>query len=67
MYNVMHISSDIILSRNKKDIQLLCLIILGFLYLVLLGKLFVDVITKKNHFFYEKWSKTENKNETVKK
>ena len=63
---------DIILFRiipmiASKDIKVLILIIDGFLYLLLLGKLFVDVVRKKRHFFYEKWSKTENINLTTRK
>ena len=61
---------DILLFRiipmiNNKDIKLLILIIDLFLYLLLLCKLFVDIISKKRHLFYEKWSKTENINLTT--
>lgn len=57
----------LIFMLNDSSTRLLLLIILTFLYIILLGYIFVHSVIKKNHFFYEKWSKTENKNETFKK
>lgn len=67
---IMFSIQDIMLFRlipmiENKDIKLLIFIIDAFLYVVLLCKLFVDIISKKRHFFYEKWSKTENINLTT--
>ncbi len=66
LFIIPEILLKIILMINNNDYRLLALIILAFLYIILLGYLFIHSVIGKNHFFYEKWSKTENKNETFK-
>ena len=61
---------DIIIFRiipmiNNKDIKILIIIINAFIYLILFFKLLINIITRKKHLFYERWSKTENINLTT--
>lgn len=67
---IMFSIQDILIFRiipmiQSHDIKVLILIIDAFLYLLLLCKLFVQIVIKKEHLFYEKWSKTENINLTT--